>query len=158
MLGWNQFYQIARVLVLRFWDWDYVISGILVTGGGTNEAELYNPISKISCSLPQLPEIRSLHSQNGPLLCGGHMNTHQNTIQNCMLWNSGILVPSKKNNQEYSRWWNMDPEPHSPYCETLPQLLDPCKWNWHLSSGRCIRCIWIYFRSCQARWNSWENI
>ena len=60
-----------------------------MTGGGTNEAELYNPISKISCILPQLPEIRSLHSQNGPLLCGGNMNTHLKPRRNCMLWNSG---------------------------------------------------------------------
>jgi len=62
--------------------------GVLVTGGGTEDVELYNPVSKTSCALPALPEVRSLHSQDGPLLCGGNANTHLKPRQNCMLLNS----------------------------------------------------------------------
>ena len=67
-----------------------LVLGLLVTGGSTEAVELYNPVSKTSCALPALPEVRSLHSQDGPLLCGGNANTHLKPRQSCMLLNSGI--------------------------------------------------------------------
>ena len=62
-----------------------------MTGGATKEVELYNPVSKTSCALPALPEVRVVHTQDGPLLCGGHANNYDQTIQNCILFNLGIL-------------------------------------------------------------------
>ena len=66
-----------------------VFLGLLVTGGGTEAVELYNPVSKTSCALSALPEVRALHSQDGPLLCGGNANTHLKPRQSCMLLNPG---------------------------------------------------------------------
>ena len=60
-----------------------------MTGGATKEVELYDPVSQASCALPALPEVRGLHTQDGPLLCGGNANTHLQPIQNCMLFNLG---------------------------------------------------------------------
>ena len=71
-----------------------LVLGLLVTGGGTEAVELYNPVSKTSCALTALPEVRSLHSQDGPLLCGGNANTHLKPRQSCMLLNSGITFLS----------------------------------------------------------------
>ena len=31
-----------------------LVLGLLVTGGGTEEVELYNPVSKTSCALPAI--------------------------------------------------------------------------------------------------------
>ena len=50
------------------------VSAVLITGdgaGGSRSAEIYNPLSNTSCSLPWLPEGRYYHSQNGDLVCGG---------------------------------------------------------------------------------------
>ena len=44
---------------------------ILNNGARYRSAEIYNPITRTSCSLPQLPEGRRGHSQDGGLLCGG---------------------------------------------------------------------------------------
>ena len=48
-------------------------SGFLITGEGTSAAgkkvELWNPVSRRSCQLPDLPEEKSLHSYCGNLLC-----------------------------------------------------------------------------------------
>ena len=65
---------------------------LLLTGGGIKEVELYNPVSKTSCALPALPETRTDHSQDGPLLCGGHANDYFETRQTCMLLNLGIYI------------------------------------------------------------------
>ena len=53
------------------------ISVVLITGssdGGEiaeRSTEIYNPLTKTSCSLPKLPESRGYHSQDGDLACGG---------------------------------------------------------------------------------------
>ena len=69
-----------------------LFKGLLVTGGGTKGTEIYNPVTKTSCPLPALPEVRSLHSQDGPLLCGGNENTHTRPLKNCFLFNSGTYT------------------------------------------------------------------
>ena len=38
---------------------------------GVDSAEIFNPLTKTSCSLPQLPSGRAYHSQDGDLVCGG---------------------------------------------------------------------------------------
>ena len=63
-----------------------------MTGGGTKGVEIYNPVTKTSCAMPPLPEVRSLHSQDGLLLCGGNENTHLKPTKTCVLFNSGKLL------------------------------------------------------------------
>ena len=54
----------------------YVVSVVLITGGyngaSLKSADIFNPVTNTSCSLPQLPEARHLHSQDGGLVCGGY--------------------------------------------------------------------------------------
>ena len=58
---------------------------VLITGGRRKSAEIYNPATNAtSCSLPPLPEIRSGHSQNVGLTCGGSDPSALNT---CVKWN-----------------------------------------------------------------------
>ena len=61
--------------------------GILASGGynGGNlkSVEIYNPVSNISCSLPEFPSQRQRHSQDGALACGGGGND-----KNCVKWSS----------------------------------------------------------------------
>ena len=58
----------------------------MITGGtttnndGLTSAEIFNPVTKTSCSLPELPEERYEHSQDGGLLCGGENGT------TCLKW------------------------------------------------------------------------
>ena len=59
---------------------------VLITGGSDRKsAEIYNPATNpTGCSLPQLPEIRAEHSQDGGLTCGGNDPSARNT---CVKWN-----------------------------------------------------------------------
>ena len=75
-----------------------VISAILITGGlrdaqRLTSAEIYNPGTKTSCSLPQLPAVRYDHSQEGGLTCGGGGIAERTT---CVKWSpaSGTWVQS----------------------------------------------------------------
>ena len=64
--------------------YDRVISVVLITGGvgsGSNTAEIFNPSTKTSCSLPLLPEITYHHSQIAGMACGGSLN------KTCVWWN-----------------------------------------------------------------------
>ena len=63
---------------------------ILITGGeggfgASQSAEIYNPVTKYSCILPQLPNERKGHTQDGPLLCG---TSSINIGKTCLTWNS----------------------------------------------------------------------
>ena len=51
----------------------YFVIVVLITGGydKVRSAEIFNPDTKTSCSLPELPEVRYDHSQDGGLPCGG---------------------------------------------------------------------------------------
>ena len=61
---------------------------VLITGGyqsgGGHTVQIFNPITKKSCSLPELPEDRHHHSEDGGLLCGGPAST--NTSDTCVQW------------------------------------------------------------------------
>ena len=65
---------------------------ILITGGdGGNQAsmltaEIYNPATNSSCRLPQLPERKYHHTQDGDLMCGGGFAT-DGSMSNCRKWN-----------------------------------------------------------------------
>ena len=63
---------------------------VLIKGGNGSAkriAEIYNPITKTSCSLPNLPEWRHRHTQDGNLLCGGGGSS--TTINTCVKWSPG---------------------------------------------------------------------
>ena len=56
------------------------MSVVLITGGAERKSsEIYNPVTKASCSLPQFSEVRAGHTQNGELACGGGKS-------NCVKW------------------------------------------------------------------------
>ena len=80
---------------------------ILNNGARYRSAEIYNPITRTSCSLPQLPEGRRGHSQDGGLLCGGG-NTA--ALQNsCVKWSpaSGTWTQShtlRQRRDAYVSW------------------------------------------------------
>ena len=63
------------------------MSVVLITGGYNGSfhksAEILNPVTKTSCSLPELPEARSGHSEDGGLACGGYPTP---TLTTCVKW------------------------------------------------------------------------
>ena len=81
---------------------------VLITGGYSSgslkSAEIYNPITKTSCSLPELPEARRRHTQDGGLACGGY--PHQTS---CVKWSpaSGTWTKShtlRQKRYEHASW------------------------------------------------------
>ena len=69
-------------------------------------AEIFNPVTKTSCSLPQLPEARYYNSQDGGLVCGGWSNA---TLTTCVKWSptSGTWTKSHtlKQNRSFHVSW-----------------------------------------------------
>ena len=63
------------------------ISAVLITGGyagkGLSTVELYHPASGTTCIIPNLPDARTMHTQDNNLLCGGYF-----TRDTCLQWNS----------------------------------------------------------------------
>ena len=64
------------------------MSVVLITGGwnddvGLRSYEIFDPVTKERCSIPQLPRNRYYHSQNGGLVCGG---SHSEAKTNCAKW------------------------------------------------------------------------
>ena len=66
------------------------MSVVLITGGADGDdrfsSEIYNPLTKTSCSLAQLPEARGGHSQNTGLICGGGYEAPASETT-CVKWN-----------------------------------------------------------------------
>ena len=81
-----------------------LFSAVLITGGWTNtnktgfsinpqrSAEIYLPSVGTSCSLPELPERRYFHTQDGPLACGGGSGIIKATT--CVTWSQGAWTRS----------------------------------------------------------------
>ena len=67
---------------------------ILITGGYFSErtAEIYLPSDNSSCSLPELPDVRAQHTQDGPWACGGRSDL---TFYSCVKWNKGSWTRSR---------------------------------------------------------------
>ena len=64
----------SAILIISF------LAVVLITGGSDRKsAEIYNPATKASCSLPQFAEVRAGHTQDGELACGGGIST-------CVKW------------------------------------------------------------------------
>ena len=69
----------------------YVVSVVLITGGyngaSLKSAEIFNPVTNTSCSLPLLPEGRRYHSQDGGLACGGNRKQEdEEPLTTCVQW------------------------------------------------------------------------
>ena len=82
----------------------------MITGGrnGANlkSAEIYNPVTNSSCSLPQLPKARIRHSQDGGLACGGSTTP---LVRTCDKWSpaSGTWTQShtlRENRAAHVSW------------------------------------------------------
>ena len=63
------------------------MSAVLITGGWTfgiraQSAEIYHPDLDTPCVLPDMPDQRAHHTQDGSLLCGGYY-----TPRSCRRWN-----------------------------------------------------------------------
>ena len=56
------------------------------SGGGRRSMEIYNPITDSGCSLPDLPDRRTHHTQSENLLCGGY--DWSNKVSICWTWDS----------------------------------------------------------------------
>ena len=80
------------------------VSAVLITGSASSSnrrtAEIYNPLTKASCSLPQLPDDRYWHTQEGDLACGGEGSQSSGTT--CVKWSpvSGTWTKSHTLRQE----------------------------------------------------------
>ena len=83
-----------------------IFSLVLITGGRdmVRSAEIFNPDTKTSCSLPQLPEVRYDNSQDGGLPCGGGYGDATRT--SCVKWSpaSGTWTKSHTLRQRRSRF------------------------------------------------------
>ena len=67
----------------------HIISAVLITGGdGTEQsAEIYHPGRDTPCVLPDLPDRRSYHTQDGSLVCGD-LYLHAESRRSCHRWNA----------------------------------------------------------------------
>ena len=58
-------------------------------------AEIYLPDTNTSCSLPQMPEMRKYHTEDGGLVCGGELefgsysNSNSHILTLCDSWANG---------------------------------------------------------------------
>ena len=77
-----------------------------MTGGwndadGLRSAEIFNPVTMESCSLPELPQNRYYHSQNEGLVCGG---AHPDAKTNCVKWNPASGNWTMSHTLKYDRY------------------------------------------------------
>ena len=82
-----------------------LLIAVLISGGENDKsAEIYLPTSNTGCSLPELPEEREYHTQNGDLACGG---SSRDTGTSCVMWANGSWTTSHILNQrrEYHVSW-----------------------------------------------------
>ena len=84
-----------------------LVSGVLITGGfytsPLRSTEIYNPITKTTCSLPQIPEYRRYHTQDGDLTCGGG-KYGSSTNATCVKWNRTSGTWTQSHTLRHKRW------------------------------------------------------
>ena len=86
-------------------------AAVLITGGegALQSAEIYQPNRHSACVLPDLPDQRYGHTQDGSLLCGGW-----GTNRSCRRWNSttgawDLLTESlTKKRRAHTSWTPVD--------------------------------------------------
>ena len=101
---------VLECLIINIYDNFFGLSVVLITGGYNGgflrSAEIFNPVTKTRCSLPQLPEGRNHHSEDGGLACGGGSAATQTT---CVKWSpaSGTWTKShtlRQNRSAHVSW------------------------------------------------------
>ena len=92
------------------WSLHNIINlGVLISGGWNGveflkSIEIYNPVTNTTCSLPQLPEARYVHTQDGELACGGSVSTAGNT---CVKWSSESGSWTQSHTLRQSRYFHV---------------------------------------------------
>ena len=91
-----------------------MFSAILITGGQSGHsyrvesylksAEIYRPSHDTSCTLPELPQGRSGHTQDGPWACGGGRDS--STERTCDKFSEGNWTRQSLNLRK-ERWGHM---------------------------------------------------
>ena len=88
--------------VFGIFKFAFFIPVVLITGGLGSRgdhldqfgSEIYDPITKTSCVLPNLPKGRYSHTQDGLLICGGFDEgggvSEDTPLKTCLTWNHGI--------------------------------------------------------------------
>ena len=86
---------------------------VLITGGTSTEhsAQVFLPATGWSCRLPDLPDDRWLHTQDGGLACGGYGGQNQGT--SCLRWSpdSGTWTLSHNLTEERDNHVSWTPDP-----------------------------------------------
>jgi len=73
------------------------VEGILISGGGLKggamrtSVELFNPVTGLTCSLPDLPDNRNWHSMSGLTICGGDDMDKgiDKSLNSCLVFSQG---------------------------------------------------------------------
>ena len=81
-------YKFNSSTYVKFLDLAVLISGGSDNEGSLQSVEIYNPATNTGCSLPQLPETRAYHTQDGGLACGGIGNGMGSGYETCVKWSS----------------------------------------------------------------------
>ena len=68
--------------------------------------EIYNPVTNTICSLPELPEARYYHTQDGELACGGFGDS-SNTWRTCVKWSSESGSWTQSHTLRQERIWHV---------------------------------------------------
>merc|ERR1711879_393591 len=65
-----------------------ITDSVLISGGNSapRSAEVYHPANGLSCRVPDLPDDRYYHTQDGALTCGGISYNGQAQLNNCLKW------------------------------------------------------------------------
>ena len=71
--------------------------------------EIYHPEQDTLCVLPDLPDLRHLHTQDGSLVCGGHWR-----LRSCRRWNADtgtwdlVTESLTEDRAYYTSWTQVD--------------------------------------------------
>ena len=88
-----------------------LISGGVINGAIIKSVEIYNPVTKTSCSLPKLPQGRWWHTQDGEIACGGGSGSGT-TQTTCVKWSSESGTWTQSHTLRQSRFahvsWSTD--------------------------------------------------
>ena len=64
-----------------------ISGGYVGHGDGEQSVEIYHPDKQSSCKIPDLPESRFVHTQDGGMLCGGLKSGNEAPERSCRRWN-----------------------------------------------------------------------
>ena len=82
------------------------IKAMVVSGGVGYSSEVISPVGEVSCTLPDLPEIRLYHTHDKSLICGGNGMTSTVMLTCLNLTSSGWIYSHNllHNRVAHSSW------------------------------------------------------